>query len=137
MLGMTSNALVVMLTQLIKGQRRALGLGDEPGFLTRASCKTLRLSYAVRLARWRSSPEVRRLYAAASIVSADRIVSNIKGDAYRLVAAVDYETRQARRRAHAVPADARGGSMTSATRHRSRRGIGALGADGRASCLFQ
>ena len=28
MLGMTSAALVVILTQLIKGQRRALGLGD-------------------------------------------------------------------------------------------------------------
>jgi hypothetical protein len=42
MLGMTSDKRVVILTQLIKGRRRALGLGDERGFLTRASCKALR-----------------------------------------------------------------------------------------------
>jgi mRNA interferase HigB len=34
---------------------------------------------------------VRRNYATASIISADRIVFNIKGNAYRLVAAVDFE----------------------------------------------
>jgi mRNA-degrading endonuclease HigB of HigAB toxin-antitoxin module len=30
-------------------------------------------------------------YATASIVTADRVVFNIKGNAYRLVAAVDFE----------------------------------------------
>ena len=45
----------------------------------------------VRRARWRSSADVRRLYATASIVSADRIVFNIKGNSYRLVVAVDFE----------------------------------------------
>lgn len=41
-------------------------------------------------ASWTSSSDVKRLYATASIVSADRIVFNIKGNAYRLVASVDY-----------------------------------------------
>ena len=30
-------------------------------------------------------------YASASIVGAERLVSNIKGNSYRLVVAVDYE----------------------------------------------
>jgi mRNA interferase HigB len=34
---------------------------------------------------------VKRLYATASIVSADRIVLNIKGNDDRLVVAVDFE----------------------------------------------
>jgi mRNA interferase HigB len=34
---------------------------------------------------------VKRSYATASIVSADRIVFNIKGHDYRLVAATDFE----------------------------------------------
>jgi mRNA interferase HigB len=42
-------------------------------------------------ARWASSADVKRLYASASIVSADRVVFNIKGNDYRLVAAIDYE----------------------------------------------
>ncbi len=45
----------------------------------------------VRKAHWNSTAEVKRLYATASIVSADRIVFNIKGNDYRLVAAIDYE----------------------------------------------
>jgi mRNA interferase HigB len=45
----------------------------------------------VRKARWRSTIDVRRLYATASIVTAERIVFNIKGNSYRLVAAVDFE----------------------------------------------
>jgi mRNA interferase HigB len=45
----------------------------------------------VRRARWRSTADVRRHYAMASIVSADRIVFNIKGNSYRLVVAVDFE----------------------------------------------
>ncbi|HEX9836555.1 MAG TPA: type II toxin-antitoxin system HigB family toxin [Alphaproteobacteria bacterium] len=42
-------------------------------------------------ARWTSPADVKRLYATASIVSADRIVFNIKGNDYRLVVAVDFE----------------------------------------------
>jgi len=40
---------------------------------------------------WTSTVDIKRRYAPASIVSAQRIVFNIKGNAYRLVAAVDFE----------------------------------------------
>ena len=45
----------------------------------------------VSKASWVTSADVKRLYATASIVSADRIVFNIKGNDYRLVVAVDYD----------------------------------------------
>jgi mRNA interferase HigB len=45
----------------------------------------------VRKAKWSNTADVKRLYASASIVSADRIVFNIKGNDYRLVVAVDFE----------------------------------------------
>jgi mRNA interferase HigB len=45
----------------------------------------------VKKARWRDTADVRRSYATASVVSADRIVFNIKGNDYRLVVAVDFE----------------------------------------------
>lgn len=45
----------------------------------------------VRSARWVNTAEVKRRYATASIVSADRIVFNIKGNDYRLVVAMDFE----------------------------------------------
>lgn len=45
----------------------------------------------VRRARWTSSADVKRDYRTASIVSAERVVFNIKGNDYRLVVAVDYE----------------------------------------------
>ena len=45
----------------------------------------------VRRARWVSTADVRRLYATASIVSADRIVFNIRGNHYRLIVSVDFE----------------------------------------------
>jgi mRNA interferase HigB len=35
--------------------------------------------------------EVKRLYASASIITADRIVFNIKGNDYRLVVSIDFE----------------------------------------------
>ncbi|MDB5547944.1 MAG: hypothetical protein JWP21_1391 [Tardiphaga sp.] len=40
---------------------------------------------------WRTTADVKRHYATASIVSAERIVFNIKGNDYRLVVAVDFE----------------------------------------------
>jgi mRNA interferase HigB len=43
-----------------------------------------------RKAEWKNSADVKANYAHASIVAADRVVFNIKGNAYRLVAAVDY-----------------------------------------------
>jgi mRNA interferase HigB len=45
----------------------------------------------VKKAEWSSTADVKRLYATASIISADRIVFNIKGNNYRLVVAVDFE----------------------------------------------
>jgi mRNA interferase HigB len=45
----------------------------------------------VRRARWKSTGDVRRRYATASVVSAERIVFNIKGNSYRLVVSVDFE----------------------------------------------
>lgn len=47
--------------------------------------------YEVKRARWASMADVKRLYATASVVSSDRIVFNVKGNDYRLVAAVDFE----------------------------------------------
>jgi mRNA interferase HigB len=45
----------------------------------------------VRKARWRNTADVKRSYATASIVTADRIVFNVKGNAYRLVVAIDFD----------------------------------------------
>jgi mRNA interferase HigB len=42
-------------------------------------------------ARWNNSADIKRQYASASIVSAERVVFNIKGNDYRLVVAVDYQ----------------------------------------------
>jgi mRNA interferase HigB len=44
-----------------------------------------------RQAEWKNSADVKASYAHASIVGADRVVFNIKGNAYRLVVAVDYQ----------------------------------------------
>ncbi len=45
----------------------------------------------VKRVEWKNSADVKARYASASIVRAERIVFNIKGNAYRLVVAVDYE----------------------------------------------
>lgn len=45
----------------------------------------------VSKATWEIAADVKRFYASASIVSAERIVFNIKGNDYRLVVAVDFE----------------------------------------------
>ncbi|MGQ0486187.1 MAG: type II toxin-antitoxin system HigB family toxin [Hyphomicrobiales bacterium] len=45
----------------------------------------------VSRARWGGMDDVKRLYAAASVVTSERIVFNIKGNDYRLVTAVDFE----------------------------------------------
>jgi mRNA interferase HigB len=42
-------------------------------------------------AEWTNTADVKRLYATASIVNAERIEFNIKGNDYRLVASVDFE----------------------------------------------
>jgi len=45
----------------------------------------------VRIARWTNTAQVKRRYATASIVSAHRIVFNVKGNSYRLVVSADFE----------------------------------------------
>jgi mRNA interferase HigB len=40
---------------------------------------------------WASTADVKRRYVTASIVSAERIVFNVKGNDYRLVVAVDFD----------------------------------------------
>ncbi len=44
----------------------------------------------VKRAERHHSSDVKASYAHASIVGADRVVFNIKGNAYRLIVAVDY-----------------------------------------------
>ena len=45
----------------------------------------------VSKAAWKNTAEVKRRYATAGIVTADRIVFNIKGHDYRLVVSIDFE----------------------------------------------
>jgi len=45
----------------------------------------------VRSAGWSTIVDVKRRYATASIINAERIVFNVKGNAYRLVVAVNFE----------------------------------------------
>ena len=45
----------------------------------------------VSRADWSNTADIKRLYATASIVSADRVVFNIKGNDYRLIVAVNFD----------------------------------------------
>ena len=54
----------------------------------------LRAWYAeANKAEWKSSAELKEQYWSASIVSAERVVFNIKGNNYRLVVAIDYASQ--------------------------------------------
>ena len=44
-----------------------------------------------KAAEWKNSNELKMQYKSASIVGEGRVVFNIKGNAYRLVVAIDYE----------------------------------------------
>lgn len=44
-------------------------------------------------ADWKSPTDVKRVYASASIVGANRLVFNIGGNKYRIVVAVNYKYR--------------------------------------------
>jgi mRNA interferase HigB len=46
--------------------------------------------HEVSRARWKSPVELKRAYASASILGAERVIFNIKGNGYRLVTAVDF-----------------------------------------------
>jgi mRNA interferase HigB len=47
--------------------------------------------HEVQRATWKTPADVTQAYANASVVGNDRVVFNIKGNAYRLVAAIDYQ----------------------------------------------
>jgi mRNA interferase HigB len=47
--------------------------------------------HEAKKAQWRSTADVKRSYSTASVVTAERVVFNVKGNAYRLVVAVDFE----------------------------------------------
>ena len=47
--------------------------------------------HEVQGSEWHTPANVTASYANASIVGSDRVVFNIKGNAYRLVVAVDYQ----------------------------------------------
>lgn len=44
-----------------------------------------------RKAEWKKSTDIKKLHATASIITSDRVVFNIKGNAYRLIVSVDFE----------------------------------------------
>ena len=46
--------------------------------------------HEVLRAGWKTPADVKRSYASASLVDAERVVFNIKGNSYRLIAAIDY-----------------------------------------------
>jgi mRNA interferase HigB len=72
------------LREFVKGRR---------GYKDQAALKAALDAWfdEVRKARWSSAADVKRSYATASIVSADRIAFNIKGNDYRLVVATDFD----------------------------------------------
>jgi mRNA interferase HigB len=49
--------------------------------------------HETRRAKWLNSADVRQTFGHVSIISADRLVFNISGNHYRLVASVDYRYR--------------------------------------------
>ncbi len=49
--------------------------------------------HVVRKAEWSKAADVKASFATASIITAERIVFNIKGGNYRLVVAVDFEKK--------------------------------------------
>jgi mRNA interferase HigB len=49
--------------------------------------------YEVEHASWRGPADLKRAYANASVIDAERVVFNIKGNSYRLVASIDYPRR--------------------------------------------
>ena len=48
----------------------------------------------VRRAEWSNSADLKRDFGAASIVGSDRAVFNIKGNAYRLITEINYQSRR-------------------------------------------
>jgi mRNA interferase HigB len=67
-------------------EKRA-GQKDQPALKTALNA----WFYEVSKAQWTGAADVKRLYRTASVVTAERVVFNIKGNDYRIVAAVDFE----------------------------------------------
>jgi mRNA interferase HigB len=59
----------------------------------RAAVKAQLESWYQRVAKasWKSSAELKDQYGAASILSAERVVFNIKGNDYRLIVTINYD----------------------------------------------
>jgi mRNA interferase HigB len=49
--------------------------------------------YEVRLSDWNNSAELKTRYKNASIVSSKRVVFNIRGNDYRLIADIEYQLK--------------------------------------------
>ena len=49
--------------------------------------------YEVRFSNWGNTAELKAKYKNASIISSKRVVFNIKGNKYRLVADIEYQLR--------------------------------------------
>ena len=49
--------------------------------------------HEVEAARWRDSAELKKRYGSASIINAERVVFNICGNKFRLVARVNYASQ--------------------------------------------
>ncbi|WP_244505206.1 type II toxin-antitoxin system HigB family toxin [Rhizobium sp. LCM 4573] len=47
--------------------------------------------HEVSKAEWKSTADIKQRYAHASIINAERVVFNIKGNDYRLITAVDFK----------------------------------------------
>ena len=47
--------------------------------------------YEVKAAKWKNSAEIKVKYRTASIINNKRIVFNICGNKYRLIAAINYQ----------------------------------------------
>ena len=51
------------------------------------------LAKTLRQANWRSFEDVRRAYPLSRSIKGDRVIFNVKGNAYRVVAAIDYKRK--------------------------------------------
>lgn len=65
----------------------------EPGLRTVVTNQLDAWYKQVVKASWKTSAELKEQFRSASIVSAERVVFNIKGNDYRLVTSISYEYR--------------------------------------------
>lgn len=58
------------------------------------ACESLKaLVYEVRYSNWETAHELKNTYKNASIISAKRVVFNIKGNDYRLIVDIEYKLK--------------------------------------------